>query len=88
VVPRGSTLIGGGTAQPTDTEFSMEANIGNTEYGILENQYLAKNAHTDKYTCTITINGDTWSYDELTHYTHAAGGSIAHRDRNTLKRTG
>jgi hypothetical protein len=85
-VPRGSTLIAGGTANANDTKFSMEANCGDETYGILSNKYLAEKARTSKYTCTVTIDGDSWSYDEITTYHHAIGGEIAHIDRNVLHR--
>ena len=89
VVPRGSTLIAGGTAKPGDKSFSLEAVVGSEVYGILSNKYLAEKARTKKYTCTVTINDDgTWSYDECTFYDHAIGGEIAHTDRNMLHRVG
>ena len=88
MVPRGSTLIAGGSAKPDDKKFSMEAVVGSEAYGILSNKYLAEKARTKKYTCTITVEGDTWSYDETTTYDHAIGGEVAHTDRNTLHRVG
>ena len=86
MVPRGSTVLAGGSAKPTDTKFSMEATVGDEVYGILSNKYLAAKARTKKYTCTIIVEGDTWSYDECTTYDHAIGGSIAHTDKNRLRR--
>jgi hypothetical protein len=86
MVPRGSTLIAGGTAQPTDTEFTIVANLGDRTYGILSNKYLDEHARTTKYTATITVHGDTFSYDECTTYTHSKGGEVAHTDRNLLRR--
>ena len=88
VVPRGSNVLAGGTAKATDTTFSMEATVGDEVYGISSNKYLAAKARTKKYTCTIKIDGDTWSYDECTTYDHAIGGTIAHTDANTLRRVG
>jgi hypothetical protein len=89
MVPRGSTVLAGGTAKATDTTFTMEATCGDETYGILSNKYLAENARTSKYTCTVTIvDADAWSYDELTTYRHVVGGEIAHRDHNTLRRVG
>ena len=84
MVPRGSTLIAGGTAEASATTFSLEANRGDEIYGILQNKYLAEKANTTKYVCTVKIEGDTWSYDELTSYNHYLGGEIAHVDRDTL----
>ena len=87
MVPRGSTLIAGGVAQPGDTTFDLEATVGDETYGILSNKYLAEKARTKKYTCTVTIEGpDAWSYDECTTYDHAIGGSVAHTDSNRLRR--
>jgi hypothetical protein len=88
MVPRGSTVLAGGTAKADDTSFSLEANVGDEVYGILSNKYLAAKARTTKYTCTVTVNGDTFSYDETTTYKHAIGGVIAHTDRNTLRKVG
>ena len=86
MVPRGSTILAGGVAAAGDTKFTMEATVGDEVYGILSNKYLAEKARTKKYVCTITIDGDTWSYEECTTYDHAIGGEIAHTDKNTLKR--
>ena len=38
MVPRGSTLIAGGVAQPGDTTFDLEATVGDETYGILSNK--------------------------------------------------
>jgi hypothetical protein len=86
MVPRGSTVLAGGVAKATDTSFTLEANVGDEVYGILSNKYLAAKARTEKYTCTVTIDGDSWAYDETTHYNHAIGGVIQHTDVNQLHR--
>jgi hypothetical protein len=86
MVPRGSTLLAGGTAKPTDHAFSLEAKIGDECYGILSNHYLTAKAKTTKYVCRVSVTGDTFSYDSCTTYVHAVGGEIAHTDRNTLRR--
>jgi hypothetical protein len=88
VVPRGSMVLAGGTAKAGDTSFSMEATVGDEAYGILSTKYLAEKARTKKYTCTVTVTADTFSYDECTTYDHAIGGTIAHTDANTLRRVG
>ena len=67
VVPRGITVLAGGTAAPDAKQFTLRAGPGDPQYAIGENQYLAKNASTLSYQVTITINDDdTWSYDETT----------------------
>lgn len=86
MVPRGTTLLAGGDAKPDDTSFSLEANVGSEVCGILSSRYLSSKARTTKYTCQVTLTGDTYSYDSCTTYVHAVGGSVAHTDRNTLKR--
>jgi hypothetical protein len=87
MVPRGSTLIAGGSAQASDTSFSLEATLGSEVYGILSNKYLAEKARTKRFTCTVTVEGpDAWAYDEETTYDHAIGGTVAHSDVNRLRR--
>jgi hypothetical protein len=86
VVPRGSTILAGGIARPNDTEFNLSATVGDEVYGILSNKYLAEKARTKSYTCNVRFDADSWTYDETTLYDHAIGGSIAHTDKNTLKR--
>lgn len=88
MVPRGTTLLAGGTAKATDTSFSLEAKVGSEICGILSSQYLASKARTTKYSCVVHVNGDSFSYDSCTTYVHAVGGEIAHTDRNTLRRIG
>jgi len=86
MVPRGTTLLAGGSVRATDSTFSLEANIGSETYGILSNRYLAAKARTTKYTCKISVGDGVFSYDSCTTYVHGIGGEIAHTDRNTLRR--
>jgi hypothetical protein len=86
MVPRGTTVLAGGTARPDDSRFALEANVGSETYGILSNLYLAARARTTKYTCNVVTDGDAFSYESCTTYVHATGGVIAHTDRNTLRR--
>ena len=85
MVPRGSAVIAGGAAKPSDRSFSLEANVGEECYGILSNHYLRSKARTTKYVCKVSIMDDAFSYDSCTSYVHAVGGEIAHTDRNTLR---
>ena len=85
MVPRGSVIIAGGTAAADATSFTMSANLGVLSYGILSNQYLDENAKTTKYDCTISIDGETFTYDETTVYEHYRSKEpIMHTDRNTM----
>ena len=56
-------------------------------YGILSNKYLDAFARTTRYDATITIEGDTFRYDETTTVEHAKSADlILHTDRNTMHR--
>jgi hypothetical protein len=88
MVPRGSTLLAGGSCHADATSFSMQAEVGSETYGILSNQYLDVKAKTVLYQVTVTIDGpDEWSYEETTTV-HLAkmDKPFAHTDRNTLRR--
>ena len=64
VLPRGTTVLAGGTAAPTDSVFALEANVGSETYGILSNLYLAQRARTTKYTCkVVAAAGATTDYE-------------------------
>src|SRR6185369_3669035 len=85
-VPRGTAVLAGGTAQASDISFSLEAHVGSEVCGILSNQYLASKARTTHYRCKVSLDGESFSYDSCTTYTHSVGGVISHTDRNTLRR--
>jgi hypothetical protein len=89
VVPRGITVLAGGTASADATSFTLNAVQGGAQYNIGENQYLAKNASTLSYEATITIGEDTWSYDETTMLQMKEFPEpFPHKDHNTLRRVG
>lgn len=91
VVPRGITVLAGGTAAADAKSFTMTAKKGAAEYGIGENTYLAGHASSLAYSVTITINDDgTWSYAEDTTLKMAImdNSEFAHTDTNTLRRVG
>ena len=89
MVPRGQVVIAGGDAKADSKVIELKAEHGSNTYGVLSNKHLEANAFTPSYTCTITIGDGEWSYDETTTYeVKAKGLTIAHRDRNTLKKVG
>ena len=90
VVPRGITVLAGGTAAADAKTFDLAAEQGHRLYSIGENSYLAKHASTLSYKVTITVNDDdTWSYDEVTMLKmDELPEPFAHTDRNTLHRVG
>jgi len=89
MVPRGISVLAGGTANDDSTTLSLKAAKGDAQYTIGENLYLAKNASTLSYEVTITVGADTWSYDETTMLMMKEFPEpFAHTDRNTLHRVG
>ncbi|HUX05384.1 MAG TPA: heme-binding beta-barrel domain-containing protein [Acidimicrobiales bacterium] len=87
MVPRASTLIAGGTVEPTATSFTLEAVLGSNTYGILSNKYLDRIAKTTRFNVEVTVNEDTFSYDETTVVEHVKWPTVVmHTDRNTLRR--
>jgi hypothetical protein len=89
VVPRGITVLAGGSAAADARSWEMSAVLGGTNYTIGENQYLAKNASSVSYDVTITLNDDdTWSYAEMTMLQMKEFPEpFPHSDSNTLIRT-
>ena len=89
VVPRGITVMAGGTAKADDTSFELAADLGANQYTIGENQYLARHASTLSYRVSITVGEDSWSYDETTMLKMVEMDEpFAHTDANTLRRAG
>jgi hypothetical protein len=87
VVPRGITVLAGGTASAGATSFTLRATNGGGQYSIGENQYLAENARTLSYEVTLTVADDAWSYDETTMLRMKEFDEpFAHTDHNSLRR--
>ena len=88
MIPRGSTILAGGTTTPDASSFTMAADCGSEMFGILSNPYLARAARTSRYVVAITIeDDDTWTYDETSTITHETHGDVLeHTDRNRLHR--
>ena len=89
VVPRGITVLAGGTAAADATSFTLKAAPGEPQYTIGENRYLAKHASTLSYEVTITLGDGTWSYEETTMLQMSEMPEpFAHTDHNPLHRVG
>ncbi len=88
VVPRGITVLAGGFAAAAARSFTLHAAIGEPQYCIGENAYLAANASSRSYDVTITMNADdSWSYAETTMLVMKEFGEpFAHTDANTMTR--
>ena len=89
VVPRGITVLAGGTAGADDASFTLQAAADDRNYAIGENKYLSENASTLSYTVTVTIDADSWTYHEITMLQMTEFDEpFAHTDHNTLTRVG
>jgi len=89
VVPRGITVLAGGSARADATTFTLYATQGGAQYSIGENLYLARNASSLSYEVTITVGPDSWSYDEITMLRmNEFAEPFPHTDHNTLHRVG
>jgi hypothetical protein len=90
VVPRGITVLAGGTAAADATEFVLKASPDDRNYTIGENKYLTDNASTLSYEVTITLHDDdTWEYAETTMLRmKEIDEPFAHTDHNRLRRVG
>ncbi len=87
VVPRGITVLAGGTAAADAASFTLMATQGGAQHSIGENEYLAKNASTLSYEVTISTEVDSWSYAETTMLQMSEFDQpFAHKDHNTLGR--
>jgi hypothetical protein len=87
VIPRGVTVLAGGTSAVDATEFVLKAAQGGAKYNIGENLYLARNASTLSYEVTITVgDGTWWSYDETTMLRmNEFDEPFPHTDHNILR---
>lgn len=88
VVPRGYTVMAGGTAEADARTYTMVAELGSETYGICSNKWLADEFKTVRFEVTIDIHDESsYSYDEVT-VIEIKGQSepFQHRDKNTMTR--
>ncbi len=87
MIPRGSVAYAGGIATPTDVKFTLNAEYGKLDFGVLSNPYLNGAAKVIGYTVDVVADGKTYSYeqDTLLEMTEVEG-TFHHTDRSTLHR--
>ncbi|MCU0269816.1 MAG: heme-binding beta-barrel domain-containing protein [Acidimicrobiales bacterium] len=88
MVPRGTVVLAGGPATADARSFTMTADLGSQQFGVLENPYLAANASTVRYECTITLNDDgSMTYEEDTVLRMKELEDLFHHtDRNVMRK--
>ena len=89
MVPRGSTILAGGSCKANASSFSMTAKIGDEGFGVLSNPYLLQKAKCIEYNLNCSIENGIWTYDEDTVLEMAdTGNTLHHTDKNVLKKVG
>ena len=88
MVPRGVTVIAGGTAEANAKTFNMIAEVGSDTYGICSNKFLDREFKTVRYELKITIHDQhSFTYEEDTKLKIKGQKDLFHHtDANTLKR--
>lgn len=87
IIPRGSAILAGGPAAADATSFTLRAEAGSDTYGISSNPYLCERAKCVTYEVTVTVEGDTFTYEEDSVLDMAEFDELYHHtDRNTLTR--
>ena len=90
MVPRGVTIIAGGTVEADATSFELAAEVGSETYGICSNQFLDANFKTVRYELKLEIkDNDTLIYWEDTVLKIKGQDELFHHtDEHTLTRSG
>jgi hypothetical protein len=88
IVPRGVSVIAGGTVEPDAREFQLAADAGSVTYGICSNQFLDREFKTVRYELKVTVRDkNSFSYEEDTQLQIKSQDKLFHHtDANTLKR--
>ncbi len=88
IVPRGVTVIAGGTVEQNAREFQLSAEVGSETYGICSNLFLDKEFKTVRYDLKVIIHDEnSFSYEEDTQLQIKGQDQLFHHtDKNTLKR--
>jgi hypothetical protein len=66
-IPRGQVALASGPTTADATTFTLQAERGQTTYGICSNPFLEHAFTTVSFSITVTVEADgTWGYDEDT----------------------
>lgn len=85
-IPRGQVAIAAGHATADAKSLTLEAERGQTEYGICSTTFLEHAFRTDSYRIEVSFNDDgSWSYvSDVTMIVRGKDEPFLHRDCNTL----
>lgn len=87
-IPRGQAVLAKGRAAADATRFSVSAERGSTENGILSTEFLEQAFRTDRFSLEVTVHADgAWTYSQDTVLViPGRADPFHHTDRNTLTR--
>ena len=88
IVPRGITILAGGTVEPQAKTFQLSAEAGSETYGICSNLFLDREFKTVRYELKVTVHdANSFSYEEDTQLKIKGQDDLFHHtDQNTLKK--
>ena len=91
VIPRGVAVLASGIAKQSDgaivIEISDDGKDGTSSGGIVQSSFMQHNASTVGYRQTLTIDGDSLTYRQITSL-DIYSKKFTHSDENTLVRVG
>lgn len=89
MIPRGMTVLAGGTCEAQAETISLEATLGSPTFGICSNPFLDREFKTVRYISTLSFHGDnSFSYEEDTQIQIKGRPQLFHHiDKNTLIKT-
>jgi hypothetical protein len=88
IVPRGVTVLAGGSVESDANSFKLSAEVGSEVFGICSGPFLDEEFKTVRYDIELTINPDgSFSYAQNTQLQIKGQTEIfAHTDENTLRK--
>lgn len=88
MVPRGVTVLAGGTVAADAKSFTLAADVGSHTYGICSNKFLDAEFKTVRFEIKMTIHdGNSFSYEADTQLQIKGQSAIFHHtDKNRLQR--
>lgn len=90
IVPRGVTVLAGGTVEPDAKTMKLSAEVGSEVFGICSGPFLDEEFKTVRYDIELTVNDDgSFSYSQNTQLQIKGQSEVfAHTDENTLRKIG
>lgn len=89
-IPRGQVALASGYAEPGAKKLILQAERGQTEYGICSTTFLEAAFRTDSYRIEVDFHDDgTWGYvSDTVLQVRGREAPFVHRDRNRLTKIG